>query len=213
MSTSVPVPVVQSTFMGSYGASLNAVFEPLKRNGEMFLHFPSQKDKRPTGQYFTVKFHFNGQDQTRVVMRASVPSAADARAPAVGDDKRAMSYFMEQWLDPESGVLKAKRVEGNPEHQTIKYTLDSGEDSFFRKGWRPATPDDVFAAADRAVANRAAFAQRKADQTVSVKNVTENVTAMITSMFRDVFKGNAEAMQAAVASAVTTGGGKQKKEG
>jgi hypothetical protein len=197
-----------AVFHRPYGASISAEFTPLLKDGKPVMCFPSQKDKTPTGQYFSVRYTFNGRQEDRIVMRALVASVADARAPAVGADQRPMSFYQELWTDG-AGNVRFKRIEGNPENQTIKYTLDSGEDSFSRKGWHPTTAEELFASRVQAESNRAALAQKKADSSVSVKNVAE----MFATMFRDVFKGNAEAMQAAVASAVNGGGGKQKKEG
>lgn len=189
MSTSVPVHVTTESFRGMYGPSFSAVFTPMVRDGKPFLHFPDQKAKQATGQYFVVRYEFNGQTEERVVMRAMTPAPGNAMAPAVGEDKRPLAFFLEQWTDAD-GVIHHKRIEGNQENQTIKYTMESGEDQFRRKRWHPSTPEEVFAARDKAVKARADYAQKKADRDVSAKSIFEGLAAAL--------RGGNESMLAAV---------------
>jgi hypothetical protein len=200
MSTSVPLQVTTTTFRGRYGRATGATFTPALHGDAPVVCTEGKKSKEPTGQLFTVDFPFNGERLRRVAIKAFVANSEDRAVPAIDPDtKQPAVFFLEQWKNKD-GALLGRRIEGNPEHQTVKYHDDNAEDLWRKKGFKPATVEDVIAAQDAGLKGRADYAQAKADKSVSTKNVAE----MLASALRDAFKGNAEAMVAAVRQAVSS---------
>lgn len=186
MATSVPITVTNTPFTGQYGKALNARFTPAKDDkGELVLCFPDKKNKSPSGQLFSVRYGFDGGEQERVAFKAFVPDVEDTTAPVVDPQtSRHAFFFLEQWVNKD-GALIGRRIDGNPDQQTIKYRNDEGEDIWRRKRFHPATVKDVIDAGPRAAEARAAYAQAKADKAGSL-------TSIMSALGKALGEGNAQ---------------------